>query len=145
MFQHWNITYFKSILTAAADAGADLRAAVSQVGDPIWSMHKKKGSASVLAGELILTFVNTGQPVQYKIGQKFDLESELHELLSRMSEPIYGEALFNKIVLRAWQKGAIDSLDISKDSFAALLLEFGWHYDSRNHFWTMSQQARRLV
>ena len=51
VFQHWNIRYFKAILTRAAEAGAELRAAISQVGDPIWSMHKKKGNQSVLAGE----------------------------------------------------------------------------------------------
>jgi adenine-specific DNA methylase len=77
VFQHWNTAYFQAILTAAADAGADLRAAVSQLGDPIWSMHKKKGRASVLAGELILTFFNIGAPVSYKHDGKFDLESEL--------------------------------------------------------------------
>jgi len=42
VFQHWNIAYFEAILTAAARAGAELKAAVSQVRDPIWSMHKKK-------------------------------------------------------------------------------------------------------
>jgi 16S rRNA G966 N2-methylase RsmD len=83
VFQHWNVAYFQCILTAAADAGADLRAAVSQVGDPIWSMHKKKGSASVLAGELILTFFKIGKPVAYRTGRTFDLETELHEIIGR--------------------------------------------------------------
>lgn len=145
VFQHWNTSYFRAILTAAADAGADLRAAVSQIGDPIWSMHKKKGSASVLAGELILTFFNTGKPIEYKLGQEFDIESELYQLLGEMNEPLYGEALFNKIVLRAWRKGAINSLDISKDNFAQMLLDFGWQYDARNHFWVTSQRSRRLI
>ena len=108
-------------------------------------MHKKKGSASVLAGELILTFFNTGKPVEYKIGQKFDIETELNELLAQMKEPLYGEALFNKMVLRAWHKGAINSLDISKDDFAQLLLDLGWQYDSRGHFWLRTQRMRRLV
>ncbi len=38
VFQHWNICYFEAILTGAAEAGAELRAAISQVGDPIWSI-----------------------------------------------------------------------------------------------------------
>jgi len=145
VFQHWNISYFQAILTAAADSGADLRAAISQIGDPIWSMHKKKGSASVLAGELILTFFNTGKPIEYKLGQEFDMESELYRLLGEMHEPLYGEALFNKIVMRAWQKGAINSLDISKDDFAQMLLDFGWQYDARGHFWVTGHRSRRLI
>lgn len=145
VFQHWNISYFQAILTAAADGGADLRAAVSQIGDPIWSMHKKKGSASVLAGELILTFFNTGKPIEYKLGKEFDLESELYRLLGEMSEPLYGEALFNQIILRAWKKGAINSLDISKDDFGQMLIDFGWQYDVRNHFWVTERRSRRLI
>jgi hypothetical protein len=35
---------------------SELKAAITQTGDVIWSMHKKKNSASVLAGEMILTF-----------------------------------------------------------------------------------------
>ena len=40
----------------AGECGAELKAAITQTGDVIWSMHKKKNSASVLAGEMILTF-----------------------------------------------------------------------------------------
>src|SRR5206468_1069957 len=60
VFQHWNIAYFEAILSAATESGAELKAAVAQVGDPIWSMHKKKNRESVLAGEMILTFRKTG-------------------------------------------------------------------------------------
>jgi hypothetical protein len=60
-----------------------------------------------LAGELILTFFNTEKPIEYKLGQEFDMESELYQILGHMHEPLYGEALFNQIVLRAWRKGAI--------------------------------------
>jgi len=49
VFQHWNVSYFEAILNSAHDSGAELKAAISQVGDPIWSMHKKKMKESVLA------------------------------------------------------------------------------------------------
>src|SRR5260370_38404566 len=52
VFQHWNTAYFDAILTTAAQAGADLRAAVPQAGDTIWSMHKKKSQESVLGGRI---------------------------------------------------------------------------------------------
>src|SRR5439155_9354143 len=56
VFQHWDTSYFATILESAAAHGAELKTAVTQTGDVIWSMHKKKNSASVLAGEMILTF-----------------------------------------------------------------------------------------
>ena len=56
VFQHWDVSYFEAILETAARGGGELKAAITQTGDVIWSMHKKKNSASVLAGELILTF-----------------------------------------------------------------------------------------
>lgn len=145
VFQHWNTAYFQAILTSAADSGAEIRAAVSQVGDPIWSMHKKKGSESVLAGELILTFFKTGTPIGYDIGRNFDLEAELFEMLKTTDEPLYGELLLNKIVLKAWNQGAIDSLEISKDEFSRLLESFGWQYDTSKHFWLRGRQQRMLI
>lgn len=54
VFQHWNVLYFEAILDEATRAGATLKAAVTQVGDTIWSMHKKKNKERVLAGEMIL-------------------------------------------------------------------------------------------
>ena len=56
VFQHWDTSYFATILETADECGAELKAAITQTGDVIWSMHKKKNSASVLAGEMILTF-----------------------------------------------------------------------------------------
>src|SRR5437667_6199473 len=56
VFQHWDVSYFAAILDTASECGAELKAAITQTGDVIWSMHKKKNSASVLAGEMILTF-----------------------------------------------------------------------------------------
>src|SRR5229473_1531064 len=56
VFQHWDISYFATILETATECGGELKAAITQTGDVIWSMHKKKNSASVLAGEMILTF-----------------------------------------------------------------------------------------
>jgi DNA modification methylase len=44
VFQHWDLSYFAAILESAAEGGAELRAAVTQTGDVIWSMHKKKNS-----------------------------------------------------------------------------------------------------
>lgn len=146
VFQHWNTSYFEAILSSATESGAELRAAVSQVGDPIWSMHKKKNKDSVLAGELILTFFKTGKAARPKKIGAFDLTRAVEAILSEADEGhIYGEYLFNKLVIQAWKASAIQSLKISKDEFASLLEERGWHYDPINHSWTTDRQASELL
>ena len=66
VFQHWDISYFATILETADKCGADLKNAITQTGDVIWSMHKKKNSKSVLAGEMILTFYKPSNPKDRK-------------------------------------------------------------------------------
>jgi hypothetical protein len=77
VFQHWNVEYFKAILTSCAQEGAELKAAISQVGDPIWSMHKKKNKESVLGGELILTFFKSGKRLEPTTNNGFDISKSL--------------------------------------------------------------------
>jgi hypothetical protein len=136
VFQHWNTAYFEAILRAAAESGMELRAAISQVGDPIWSMHKKKGSESVLAGEMILTFFRSGKTEPMDRWGPFDVRRVVAEILdSAESKHVYGEYLFNKVVIEAWHKGAISALNITRTGFADLIREHGWHYDRENHYW----------
>jgi hypothetical protein len=136
VFQHWNTAYFDAILSSAAEAGADLRAAVPQVGNTIWSMHKKKGNQSVLAGELILTFCKNGQPRRCeKSYTQFDIEGVMTSILSDANTKLYGEHLFNQLILAAWNKRAISSLDITKDDFNEIIRRHGWRYDEENHYW----------
>jgi hypothetical protein len=145
VFQHWNTSYFESILSSAAESGAELRAAVSQVGDPIWSMHKKKNKDSVLAGELILTFFKTGKASLPRKDGSFDVTFAVEEILGQAGGQIYGESLFNKLVIQAWKASAIQSLKISKVEFTNLLEERGWQYDSANHSWTRNGHVNRLL
>jgi len=136
VFQHWNTAYFEAILRAACESGMELRAAISQVGDPIWSMHKKKGSESVLAGEMILTFFRSGKAKMIDRRQPFDVTQAVAKILdSTKSKHLYGEFLFNKVVIEAWQKGAISALNITRKGFSDLIKEHGWHYDGDNHYW----------
>jgi DNA modification methylase len=135
VFQHWNISYFEVILNSASDMGAELRAAISQVGDPIWSMHKKKNN-TVLAGELILTFFKTNKAKRVKKNGKFEVSQFLRETLNTTSEEkVYGEYLFNKVIIEAWRRSALESLNLSKDNFIDLIEQQGWRYDAQNHYW----------
>ncbi len=143
VFQHWNIAYFEAILSAANESGAELKAAVSQIGDPIWSMHKKKNRESVLAGEMILTFQKTGAEYHYNQGSGFDLVETIQRILSRSKfDVVYGEYLFNRLVIDAWKKGAITSLTITKDQFTHILEDLGWHYDAHHHYWSRVAKAQ---
>jgi 16S rRNA G966 N2-methylase RsmD len=147
VFQHWSTAYFDAILTAAAEAGSDLRAAISQIGDPVWSMHKKKGKQSVLAGELILTFLKTGKPKTVDSSKSFDVEAAVIRILEDTPRGIvYGEYLLNRIVVDAWQSGALGSLDIDRAEFADIMEQQGWSYDDRAHQWRhTSAIAARLL
>lgn len=146
VFQHWNMRYFEAILSAAAQGGATLKAAISQTGDPIWSMHKKKGKESVLSGETILTFVKNGMRPPNRRSKLFDIEIELAAMLGRgRRDRIFGEELLNFIVLRAWEAGAISSIKISKDGFAEMLRGLGYEYDSSDHSWRRIVRQEQLI
>lgn len=145
VFQHWNPAYFGAILSSAADSGAELRGAISQVGDPIWSMHKKK-NRSVLAGEMILTFQNTGRAKQMRQNGKFDVSVAVSEILKNtQSGRVFGEYLFNRIIIEAWKKSAIQSLNISQVELMELLKDAGWHYDEGNHSWVKDKPQSELL
>lgn len=135
VFQHWSPVYFHAILSGAASAGSDLRAAISQIGDPVWSMHKKKNRESVLAGEMILTFLKTGTPKVIEVSKSFDLQGEIHRILGQEGDDVYGEYLFNRIIIDAWNAGALGSLNVSKTSFIDLMNAEGWSYDETSHRW----------
>ncbi len=145
VFQHWNVVYFEAILSAAAESGAALRAAVSQIGDPIWSMHKKKNKETVLAGEMILTFCKTGVPQKRERRNGFNLVESLHGILSHAnSQVVYGEYLFNQVVIDAWNKGAINSLAMTRTEFTEAIENLGWHYDPQNHYWSKGKAQQML-
>ncbi|MGQ0650810.1 MAG: DNA methyltransferase [Betaproteobacteria bacterium] len=134
VFQHWNVKYFEAILTAAAEGGADLKAAISQIGDPIWSMHKKKND-TVLAGEMILTFQKSGAIATMRASNSFDLEMVLDHILQKERGPIYSESVFNQLVITAWSKGAIGALAIDRTELSTLIAGRGWEYDQQQHWW----------
>jgi hypothetical protein len=105
-------------------------------------MHKKKSKQSVLAGEMILTFFKTGAPKSVQKTNNFDVSETLgHILAATNSGKIYGEYLFNKVVIEAWNRSAIGSLNISKTEFIDLIKQHGWRYDEEHHYWVKGQPA----
>ena len=145
VFQHWNPSYFEAILSSATQSGAELKAAVSQVGDPIWSMHKKKNH-SVLAGEMILTFQNTGDVKKAKRNGHFDIFHAVNRILENThSNYVFGEYLFNRVIIEAWKKSAIHSLNISREEFIDIIKHAGWHYDEENHYWAKDKPQMEML
>lgn len=143
VFQHWNVEYFDAILSAAQEAHAELKAAVSQVGDPIWSMHKKKGKESVLAGEFILTFYKKSGIKGVKEEKGTNIKEIIIKILqNHRDNTIYGEYLFNQLILEAWKFGIIKELKIKKEELAGILNEHGWVYDNKNHYWFKGNRSR---
>jgi len=144
IFQHWNTDYFDAILSAADKSKAELKSAVSQVGDPILSMHKKKGKSSVLAGEFILTFHKRKTIHAVKIkreNENINLKSLIDAILNDYkNDTIYGEYLLNMIVLKAWKHGIIESIKIEKEEFNNMLYQRGWNYDQKHHYWARNNK-----
>jgi DNA modification methylase len=151
VFQHWDSSYFSTILETAHDCGGELKAAITQTGDVIWSMHKKKNSASVLAGEMILTFykpAKVAKPAKpAKIGSEADSAVVLSEVfdacLSDDTASFTSEALFNRLVIELWHRRALSCLNLDRAEFAQQLERRGWSYNARNHSWSTTGYAKK--
>lgn len=150
VFQHWDTTYFSTILETADESGAELKAAITQTGDVIWSMHKKKNSKSVLAGEMILTFykpvrarriTKSARPAACSnpnvvLSQVFDV------CLKKSNGTFTSEALFNQLVMELWERRALGCLALDRDEFIHQLQRRGWSYDPRSHLWSKDGSSR---
>jgi DNA modification methylase len=142
VFQHWDTSYFATILETASECGAELKAAITQTGDVIWSMHKKKNSESVLAGEMILTFykplhVRKSEPQTQAEGDPADILTEVFDTcLNNGKNSFTSEAMFNKLVMELWRRRALKCLNLNQREFTNRLEERGWNYDSKTHLWS---------
>ncbi|MGO8678024.1 MAG: DNA methyltransferase [Limisphaerales bacterium] len=142
VFQHWDVGYFAAILESATENGAQLKAAVTQTGDVIWSMHKKKHSQTVLAGEMILTFykpANKPRPKDRSAARTTPLdcaatlETAFNSCLRNGQTVFTSEALFNRLILELWEQRALGCLQLDRREFASRLRERGWTYDEHRH------------
>lgn len=152
VFQHWDTSYFATILETAASHGADLKAAITQTGDVIWSMHKKKNSASVLAGEMILTFYKPARKTQKKLRKTTPetnlsraLDSLFDDLLRNGRTEFTSEALFNRLVIELWNRRALGCLNLDRREFAKRLEQRGWNYDPRRHKWSQATNRKTEI
>jgi DNA modification methylase len=144
VFQHWDISYFATILETASDCGAELKAAITQTGDVIWSMHKKKNSASVLAGEMILTFYkpkHVGKPAKVAGNGSVDdpartLSEVFDTCLANGATSFTSEALFNRLIMELWHRRALRCLSLDREEFWKGLEQRGWSYDTKTHQWS---------
>jgi DNA modification methylase len=146
VFQHWNIEYFEAILSAAEESNAELKSAITQIGDPIWSMHKKKGKESVLAGEFILSFYKKYKIKSVKESKEINIKEIIIKILTNYKNKIlYGEYLLNQLVLEAWQYGIIKELKLEREELNEILNENGWNYDNKNHYWCKANKSMNLL
>lgn len=147
VFQHWNVSYFQAILETSENAGSSLQAAVTQVGDTIWSMHKKKNRERVLAGEMILTFFKDGKPKRRAAANhRCEIEQLVDCVLPALSEEsdhLHGELLFNRLITEAWNRNALHALRVSREDFAHLLERRGWSYNPQSHHWVRQTAKSR--
>ncbi|MFB3891120.1 MAG: hypothetical protein ACE15C_03745 [Phycisphaerae bacterium] len=153
VFQHWDLSYFATILETADQCGAELKAAITQTGDVIWSMHKKKNSQSVLAGEMIITFYKPARAARHdkltEPAQASDPAAVLTEVfddcLNNGQTSLTSEAIFNRLVIGLWRRRALGCLALDRREFASRLRQRGWTYDAQTHLWSKLTGARRAL
>jgi hypothetical protein len=109
-------------------------------------MHKKKNRERVLAGEMILSFYKSGPgslPSRQQ-SRRLTIEELTDETLAQVSpdqRPFAGELLFNRMIVKAWENGALDSLDVSREHFTEVLTRKGWRYNAVRHQWFHTLQC----
>lgn len=152
VFQHWNTAYFKTILQTASNYGGELRAAITQERDVVWSMHKKKNAESVLAAEMVLTFYYPKKQAKKLESPGNNTHLEVEELLEQVlstckteDDVLSNDFLFNQIILSAWQSNSLSALEVPKERFVEYLKRKGWIYNINHHGWTKggSRQLRK--
>jgi DNA modification methylase len=137
VFQHRNVKYFEAILEAAFDSGSNLVASVPQGTGTVWSMHKKKGKHSVLAGEFILTFKKTKAKSRIKsLNGKIFIEvvDEYFENI-KSNKVITEEEIFNDLIVICWKANQINELTYSSLDIVEKLRLLGFNYDNKSHIW----------
>ncbi len=153
VFQHWDVSYFSTILEAVTGCGGELKAAITQTGDVIWSMHKKKNPTGVLAGEMILTFYKPLRVRAVKSRMNRIAEKKRDNVLSEVfdtclrngAHSFTSEELFNRLVIELWRRRALNCLSLDRQEFASELEVRGWAYSSRTHRWTKRGSVERLA
>ncbi len=154
VFQHWDTSYFATILETADACGAELKTAITQTGDVIWSMHKKKNSASVLAGEMILTFYKSAKvPGKTKLTKHQTnvienpaamLSQVFDACLNSGATSFTSEDLFNRLVIELWHHRALSCLNLNREEFTKQLKQRGWSYNARNHSWSRDGYPKKV-
>jgi hypothetical protein len=135
----------------AYDCGGELKAAITQTGDVIWSMHKKKNSASVLAGEMILTFYKPAKIPKTRKLEKTSADGDAAVILSEVFDACLNneatsftsEALFNRLVIELWRRRALSCLNLDREEFAKQLERRGWSYNTRTHSWSKAGYPKK--
>jgi adenine-specific DNA methylase len=150
VFQHWDVSYFQTILDTATGNGAELRAAVTQEREVIWSMHKKKNAENMLAGEMILTFYKPAGAHAVSIQVRESKTQLLHVMLDAVlteecaqNDELTSQFLFNKLILRAWRSHSLSELAVSRREFVEALRQRGWEYDATRHIWRRAVASRQ--
>ncbi|MBI3581625.1 MAG: DNA adenine methylase [Nitrospinae bacterium] len=144
VFQHWNSAYFKAIIQTASNLGGDLRAAITQERDVVWSMHKKKNAESVLAAEMVLTFYNPKKRAKYIQPITNETQLEIEELLemvlleshaNKKEDVLSSDYLFNQVILMALHTNSLSTLEVPRDRFVEYMKKKGWTYNIDYHGW----------
>lgn len=144
VFQHKNVKYFEAILDAALESNSKLIASIPQGAGTVWSMHKKKGKHSVIAGEFILTFQKSKVKIHLTKTHNISLDELVSEYLGNKKETeiLSEEEIFNDLIVLCWQRGLTHELSFTTLDIPQKLSESGFSYDTKNHTWKKTEQSK---
>lgn len=150
VFQHWDMSYFSTILQASEEGGGELRSAVTQEGDVIWSMHKKKNSENVLSGEMILSFYKPrrARVSESRKASSVKLTLTLSDILDAVlprnvakQATLTTESLLNQVIVEAWRRRCLALMRTTREEFSRELRNRGWEYTAEKHCWSRGEKA----
>ena len=116
-------------------------------------MHKKKNSANVLAGEMILTFYKGAKIPKSRKPSRGAAPEDSAVILSEVfdaclnngTSSFTSEALFNRLVIELWRRRALGCLNLNREEFAKQLERRGWSYDTRSHSWSKACYPKNVL
>jgi hypothetical protein len=122
-------------------------ASVPQGTGTIWSMHKKKGAHTVIAGEFILTFQKKKSPIlpRKSSAKKFDdlLSDYFNE--KKSSAELSEEEIFNDLIILCWSDQLLHELNYSALDIPQRMKDLGFQYDSKNHKWAKASVTKSQI
>lgn len=143
VFAHKDLSYWSVLIEAAQDVGFEYANTVVQESFQ-FSRHKRANPNSVLSGELILNFQKKRKPKRIKSDDGISTETVtqiLQELVSHREEGLSAEDIYNQLIPKLLERGALKGGQTSGLNQLDELLKRQFYFDEASARWFSSKHA----